>query len=177
MNILYLHNSLIFSYNSKLFFINSFGIIRFELPLNLKDVTFYFSHSHLIVGYELNTAYSKSIEAILNKITKILDSLKVEFISKIVLFGVGFKSWICKVKDGSRYIVLKVGLSRDICIKVPFVIKVIVLKPTLILFKSLDKNILKQYVSFIRSLKMPDAYKGKGLRYVGEKFSLKIGKA
>jgi large subunit ribosomal protein L6 len=55
-------------------------------------------------------------------------------------------------------------------------LRIIILKPTLILFKSLDKNALNQFVASLRSLKTPDSYKGKGLRYVEEKITLKVGK-
>jgi ribosomal protein L6P/L9E len=36
---------------------------------------------------------------------------------------------------------------------------------------------LNQFVAFLRSLKSPDSYKGKGLRYIDEKILLKTGKA
>ena len=72
---------------------------------------------------------------------------------------------------------LKIGFSRDVCIKIPPLIKVTILKPTLILFKSLDKNILNQFVALLRSLKTPDCYKGKGLRYLEDNIVLKAGKA
>jgi large subunit ribosomal protein L6 len=39
-----------------------------------------------------------------------------------------------------------------------------------------DKNSLNQFVASLRSLKTPDSYKGKGLRYVEEKITLKVGK-
>jgi large subunit ribosomal protein L6 len=93
-----------------------------------------------------------------------------------MLFGIGFRSWTYKVKDGFKYLILKIGFSRDLSIKIPFVVKVIILKPTLLLFKSLDKNKLNQFVALLRSLKIPDSYKGKGLRYIEEKIVLKLGK-
>ena len=77
---------------------------------------------------------------------------------------------------GFKYLILKIGFSRDLSLKIPSAVKIIVLKPTLILFKSLDKDVLNQFVAFLRSLKTPDSYKGKGLRYVGEKVVLKAGK-
>ena len=94
-----------------------------------------------------------------------------------MLFGIGFRSWTCKTNNGLRCLILKIGFSRDVCIKIPPSIKVTILKPTLILFKSLDKNILNQFIAYLRSLKAPDSYKGKGLRYTEEKIVLKAGKA
>ena len=110
-------------------------------------------------------------------INKVLLDIDVGFFKKITLFGIGFRSWTYKISNGFNYLVLKIGFSRDLSIKIPFTVNVIILKPTLILFKSLDKNTLNQFVAFLRSLKCPDSYKGKGLRHIDEKIILKTGKA
>lgn len=157
-----------------LFFVNSFGITRIKVPL--VNYAFYCSQKYFVVKPRADLNRKLLTDALLKTVTEAFDASRFEFVSKITLFGIGFKSWVCKIKDGLRYIVLKVGFSRDVCVKIPFTIKVIVLKPTLILFKSLDKNVLNQYISFLRSLKTPDSYKGKGLRYVDEAFVLKTGK-
>ena len=72
--------------------------------------------------------------------------------------------------------ILKVGFSRDVSIEIPKSILAIPLKPTLVLLKSIDKSKLFQFVSFLRSIRKPDAYKGKGIQYLNEKMSLKVGK-
>jgi len=85
-----------------------------------------------------------------------------------------------RIKDyyfsGVRYLILKIGFSKDLSIEIPPIIKVIILKPTLILFKGVDKNLLNQFVASLRLLKAPDSYKGKGLRYIEEKVVIKAGK-
>jgi len=176
MNVFYLSNSRVFFYTNSLFFVNNFGVIKINLPV-LSNLYFYCGQSYLMINSNVDIKNYPLVNDFLKKVAKTIDAVKFEFTNKLVLYGVGFKSWDCKIKDGFRFIILKVGLSRDVAIKVPFAIKVIILKPTLILFKSLDKDILNQYVSFLRSLKAPDLYKGKGLRYAYEIAVLKPGKS
>lgn len=177
MSIVYLHNSLVFSYKKVLFFIGKIGVVKIKLPTNLVDISFCVNKSYIkILALKLNKTNLKIVEDICNKIDKILAESNIGFSNKIMIFGIGFRSWAYKVDNGFKYLVLKIGFSRDLCLKIPPVVKTIVLKPTLILFKSLDKNVLNQFVAFLRSLKAPDSYKGKGLRYVEEKIVLKEGK-
>ena len=45
-----------------------------------------------------------------------------------------------------------------------------------IIVKSHDKQLLGYFAAYIRSLKKPEPYKGKGIRYVGEHVRRKAGK-
>ena len=177
MFIIYLRNFVVFSYKKMLFFIGKIGIIKVKLPTNLANISFYITKSYIkIVTLKPDKIDLKLIESIFNRINKILIESIAGFSNKIMLFGIGFRSWTYKINNGFKYLVLKIGFSRDVSVKIPSTIKITILKPTLLLFKSLDKNILNQFVAFLRSLKAPDSYKGKGLRYVEEKIILKVGK-
>ncbi len=48
--------------------------------------------------------------------------------------------------------------------------------PTRIVVEGIDKQKVGQTAAIIRGLRPPDAYKGKGIRYVGEQITLKEGK-
>jgi len=50
-------------------------------------------------------------------------------------------------------------------------------KPTLVVVRGCDKQVVGQVASDIRSLRKPDPYKGKGIRYRGEYVRRKVGKA
>ncbi|MBI4654969.1 MAG: 50S ribosomal protein L6 [Nitrospirae bacterium] len=50
-------------------------------------------------------------------------------------------------------------------------------KQTQITLKGVDKQLIGQVAANLRSLRLPDAYKGKGVRYLGEAIKLKAGKA
>lgn len=177
MSTVYLNNFTVFSYKKVLFFVGKIGVIKIKLPNSLVDISFYINEFYInIVASVSNKANVKLVENISNRINRILLESSVGFSNKVMLFGIGFRSWSYRVNSGFKYLVLKIGFSRDISLKIPSIIKIIVLKPTLILFKSPDKNTLNQFVSFLRSLKVPDHYKGKGLRYFEEKIVLKPGK-
>ncbi len=177
MSIIHLHKSTVFSYKNVLFFVGKVGVVKVKLPTNLANISFYIGESHIkIVASKLNQNNVDLVKDILNKIKKILAKNDIGFTNKIMLLGIGFRSWTYKVSSDIEYLILKIGFSRDLSIRIPSIIKIIILKPTLILFKSLDKNALNQFVASLRSLKTPDSYKGKGLRYVEEKITLKVGK-
>jgi ribosomal protein L6P/L9E len=84
--------------------------------------------------------------------------------------GLGYK--IYKVKN---LLMLKLGFSHLICCKIPKVIE-ITIKKKLLELKSLNYYLLKQISTFLKILKLPDIYKGKGLYTLGEKKLIKQGK-
>ena len=50
-------------------------------------------------------------------------------------------------------------------------------KQVQITLTSIDKQQIGQVAASLKSLRLPDAYKGKGIRYAGERLKLKVGKA
>ena len=86
-----------------------------------------------------------------------------------VIFYLKNKSYIEK-----NFIKLKLGFSHFVLIKIPSYIKVCAPKKTLLVLKSVDKQLLKEFSSKIRSFKLPDIYKGKGILYEGEKITLEF---
>lgn len=176
MKLINIENLSVFIYKNNLFFVSAFGISKIDLMPFLSCFKIII-HKNCIElknrgktdSKELNLYFFNEIAAKISGITTILRK-------KLVLFGIGFRCWTYTGKNGFSFIILKIGFSRDIMVKVPNIIKVISLKPTLILLKSIDKLKLSQFVSFLRSLREPDAYKGKGVQYVNEKIVLKLGK-
>ena len=71
---------------------------------------------------------------------------------------------------------LKVGYSHTCLIKVPSELKVVCLKPTLISISGIDKQEVGNFAALVRSYKIPEPYKGKGILYQDEKITLKEGK-
>ena len=90
--------------------------------------------------------------------------------------GVGYK-----VEVQGQIIMLSLGFSHDVQIMVPAEIKAeapAVKKgqnPVLIL-RSCDKQLVGQVAAKIRSLRKPEPYKGKGIKFVGETLRRKAGK-
>ena len=71
---------------------------------------------------------------------------------------------------------LVVGLSHQVDVKAPAGIKLVAEQPTLVKVSGCDKELVGQVAAEIRSVRPPEPYKGKGIRYVGERVRRKAGK-
>jgi len=93
------------------------------------------------------------------------------------LVGVGYRA---EVKNGNR-LELSLGFSHDIFIEMPPEVKVEAKterrQNPIITLTSSDKQLLGQVAAKIRSLRPPEPYKGKGIKFVGEQLRRKAGKA
>mgnify|MGYP000100548631 CR=1 FL=1 len=91
------------------------------------------------------------------------------------LVGVGYR-----VSATGQVLELSLGFSHAIYIKLPAEIKVEAKsernKNPLIILESDDKQLLGQVCAKIRSLRKPEPYKGKGIKFVGEVIRRKSGK-
>jgi len=94
------------------------------------------------------------------------------FQKKLELQGVGYRSQV----DGKN-LVLSVGYSHQVKIISPDGIKLSVENNTNIIVSGADKELVGQIAANIRSVRPPEPYKGKGIRYQGEYVRKKIGKA
>ena len=92
------------------------------------------------------------------------------------LVGVGYRA---EVKNG--ILELALGFSHDILMKMPPEVKVETVTERranpVITLTSVDKQLIGQVAAKIRSLRPPEPYKGKGIKYVGEQLRRKAGKA
>ena len=93
------------------------------------------------------------------------------FQKKLEIQGVGFKAAL----QGS-VINLALGYSHPINYPVPAGIKVVVEDGTKLTIDGADKELVGRVASEIRSFYPPEPYKGKGVRYAGEKVVRKEGK-
>ena len=93
------------------------------------------------------------------------------------LVGVGYRA---EVKQGNR-LELSLGFSHDIMIQMPPEVKVEAKTERranpIITLTSIDKQLIGEVAAKIRSLRPPEPYKGKGIKFVGEQLRRKAGKA
>ena len=91
------------------------------------------------------------------------------------MVGVGYKASV-----QGQVLELAVGFSHNIFLQLPEEIKVVAVtergKNPLITMTSADKQLLGQAAAKIRSLRKPEPYKGKGIKYQGEELRRKAGK-
>jgi len=92
------------------------------------------------------------------------------FAKKLEINGVGYKAHI---KPG--FLILALGFSHDIIYPIPQNISITCLK-NIIKISGCDKQLVGQVSADIRSLRKPEPYKGKGIKYVNEEILRKEGK-
>ena len=93
--------------------------------------------------------------------------------SKVLLIeGVGYKANVT-----GNDLILNVGYSNPVEFPVPEGVQVTVDGNTKITLNSIDKDLLGLTASRIRSIRKPEPYKGKGIRYENEHIVRKVGKA
>jgi large subunit ribosomal protein L6 len=94
------------------------------------------------------------------------------FSKELDIVGVGYRAAV----EGAK-VVLSLGYSHPVEFKVPEGIKVAVEKQTRLTVSGIDRQRVGQVAAELRSLRKPDPYKQKGIRYVGEILKKKAGKA
>ncbi len=87
--------------------------------------------------------------------------------------GVGFRA----VASGPDAVDLALGYSHPVKFTAPAGVTFEVPTPTRIIVKGPDKEVVGQVAANIRRLRKPEPYKGKGVRYLGERVARKAGKA
>jgi len=90
------------------------------------------------------------------------------FEKRLALVGVGF----CAAAQGSK-LNLQVGYSHPVSKDMPAGIKVECPTQTEIVIKGADRQVVGQVAAEVRALRPPEPYKGKGIRYAGEKVVIK----
>nr|ACC38433.1 ribosomal protein L6 [Phytophthora ramorum] len=175
--------------NIQLFFIDKTFILPIEIKLSKKKQTIFFKTNLGLLSLNFtNNIYfflkknkllininifknKKSILNLYNKLIKIkIKGVLQGFKISLLLKGLGFKAFI-----ENNNLILKLGFSHNIIIKIPSNITIIN-QTNLLIFSSIDYIFLSQFVHFIKSHKKPEPYKGKGLLLKNEKILQKEGK-
>ena len=90
---------------------------------------------------------------------------------KLELVGIGYRATL----EGNTLILL-VGFTHPVKMEIPEELEVKVQK-NIITVTGPNKQVLGQFCANVRAVRKPEPYKGKGIRYVGEKVRRKQGKA
>lgn len=107
-----------------------------------------------------------------NMVVGVTDGFKKE----MELVGVGFKA-----ANTGNTLDLALGYSHNIIFEIPSELKVATVtekgQNPKILLEGIDKQLIGQVAAKLRSLRKPEPYKGKGVKYAGEVLRRKAGKA
>ena len=91
---------------------------------------------------------------------------------KLEIVGVGYLAAIQK-----NMLQLRVGFANELQIEIPAGLTVACPDQTHITIKGIDKQLVGQFAAEVRSLRKPEPYKGKGIRYENEQVRRKAGTA
>ncbi len=106
---------------------------------------------------------------IANMVTGVSDG----FAKELEIVGVGYRAQA----QGPEKIEIAVGFSHPVYVQAPAGVTFEVPQPTRIVVRGFDKQLVGQVAADIRKLRKPEPYKGKGIRYAGERVQRKAGKS
>ncbi len=132
--------------------------VDFKIENNAVIVTLARPEDYMLVG-----TYASHVKNMIKGVT-------VGFTKKLIVEGIGFKSDVKGAK-----LDLALGFSHPISLEIPKVLKVTAEK-NVITISGVSNEEVGEFASKIRSLKKPEPYKGKGIRYDGEVIRRKQGK-
>jgi large subunit ribosomal protein L6 len=113
-------------------------------------------------------AMSGTMRALLNNM---INGVAKGFEKKLSLVGVGFRAQAQGAKLN-----LQIGFSHPVVKDMPAGIKVECPTQTEIIIKGADRQVVGQVAAEVRAIRPPEPYKGKGVRYAGEKVRRNEGK-
>jgi len=145
-----------------------------ELRQKLKSgINVDLSEDKIIVKRGSDSKYHKALHGLYRTlIANMVKGVAEGYTKTLEIIGVGYKA----TKKG-KILELSLGYSHQIKMEDPLGIEIAVPNPTTIIVKGIDKQLVGEIAARIRSKRPPEPYKGKGIRYRGEKVRKKVGKA
>jgi large subunit ribosomal protein L6 len=105
-------------------------------------------------------------------VANMVTGVTVGFAKELEIVGVGYRA----TAQGTA-IELSLGFSHPVRVEAPEGISFEIPAPTRIVVRGIDKEKVGQVAAEIRGIRKPEPYKGKGVRYAGERVLRKAGKA
>jgi len=145
------------------------GKLDFELP---RRTAAKIDNGNVLISRQGDDAEAKALHGLSRSIiNNMVKGVHEGFIKKLEIQGVGFKAAV----QGSN-VNLSLGYSHPVLYPIPNQVKVTVEENTKLTIEGPDKQVIGQVAAEIRNYYPPEPYKGKGVRYVGEKVERKEGK-
>lgn len=137
------------------------------------DITVQMSDGTVVVQRPTDLQHHRALHGLTrallaNMVKGVTEGFKVE----LELQGVGYRV----AKQGNA-LALQVGYSHPVEVLPPDGIQFEVPQANRIVVNGIDKELVGQVAARIRAIREPDPYKGKGIRYAGERIKLRPGKA
>jgi large subunit ribosomal protein L6 len=105
-------------------------------------------------------------------VANMVEGVTKGYVKQLEITGVGYKAEV-----RAYGLQLALGYSHPIEYRAPSGIKLTAPQPTQVVIEGPDKQMVGQVAAELRSLRPPEPYKGKGIKYAGEIIRRKAGKA
>ncbi|MCK5878665.1 MAG: 50S ribosomal protein L6 [Holophagae bacterium] len=140
--------------------------IPFQIQVEIKD-------GRIVVSRSSEDKQTKSFHGLTRAlINNTVVGVTEGFKKQLKIIGVGYRA---EVKG--KNLEMQLGFSHPVIFPIPGDVKVTVEpKENLITIEGIDRQRVGEISALIRRFRKPDAYKGKGIRYIDERISLKAGK-
>jgi len=127
----------------------------------------------VVVGRPSDEAEHKALHGLTRTlIANMIEGVTAGFQKQLEIVGVGYKA------EARPYgLQLALGFSHPVDYHAPAGIKLSAPQPTSITVEGANKEVVGQVAAELRSLRPPEPYKGKGIKYLGEQVRRKAGKA
>ena len=143
--------------------------LTFNLPA-IVDVEI--TDTEVIVKQKKETLESSAMQGLTRAlIQNMVTGLSTGFKKELQIVGVGYKAQV----QGSK-LVLNLGYSHTIEYVIPKGLTITMGEGNTIIITGADKQMVGQAAATIRGYRPPEPYKGKGIRYVDERITIKEGK-
>ncbi|MCL2319409.1 MAG: 50S ribosomal protein L6 [Treponema sp.] len=136
-------------------------------------ITFENKGEEIVLGRPDEEKQTKAFHGLYrNLLHNMVTGVSTGFSRSLIVTGVGFKA---EVKG--KILVMSLGFSSDIFVGIPDGITITADPNGKIVVSGIDKQKVGELASQIRKLRLPEPYKGKGIRYEEEQIRRKVGKS
>lgn len=140
------------------------------------DLTMKVEENSVAVERPSNSKEHKSLHGLTRSLlNNMIIGVNEGFKKELELVGVGYRA-----SNSGQKLELALGFSHNVIFEISTEVKVVTLsekgKNPIITLTSMDNQLLGAVAAKIRSLRKPEPYKGKGIKYVGEQLRRKAGK-
>jgi len=148
-----------------------------ELTQLYDQVSFLIKDSMITVSRSSNSKENRAKHGLYRSLlNNMVIGVSEGFVKELELVGVGYRA-----NNQGQKLELSLGFSHNVVFEIPIEVKVETIAEKgsnpIIKLTSFDKELLGNVVSKIRSLRKPEPYKGKGIKFVGEEIRRKAGKS
>jgi large subunit ribosomal protein L6 len=142
-----------------------------NLVLDIPDGIRVEKNDNQLVAVRRNDSFAAKHGLIRSLLANCVTGVTKGFQKDLEIVGIGYRA---ELKD--KMLMFTLGYSHPIEFPIPEGIQISVEKQTRLSVSGIDKQKVGQVAADIRSLRKPDPYKNKGIRYAGEVLRKKVGK-